>query len=141
MPRLSVWFVRASLVYLIVGFTFGSMMLVYKVQPLHPLLWWVRPSHIDFLLFGWTLQLAMGVAFWILPRFQGSARRGNVPLAWTAFFLINAGTLVAGLVPVVPLPPWTFLTGRTLEFAAVLAFAIHAFPRVKPFRETREGKP
>lgn len=136
MPRLSVWFVRASLLYLLVGFTFGAMMLVYKVAPLHPFLWWVRSSHIDFLLFGWTLQLAMGVAFWILPKFEGGARRGNVPLAWVAFALINVGALVAGLVRWVPLPPWTFLSGRILEFAAVAAFALHAFPRVKPFRDT-----
>jgi hypothetical protein len=83
-PRLSCWFIRASLLYLAVGFTLGALLLVHKGIPLHPALWRMLPPHLECLLLGWTLQLALGVAFWILPRFpQGPD--GNEALAWWAF--------------------------------------------------------
>jgi len=49
--------------------------------------------HVEFLLIGWTVQLTMGVAFWILPRFEGGTSRGAVGYAWLAFVLLNAGVI------------------------------------------------
>lgn len=48
------------------------------------------PPHVEFMLIGWTVQLTMGVAFWILPRFEGGVSRGAVGYAWFAFVLLNA---------------------------------------------------
>jgi hypothetical protein len=96
-PRLSRWFVRAALVYLATGLTFGALLLIHKGIPLHPALWRSLPAHIEFLLLGWTLQLAMGVAFWMLPRFQRGRARGNEALAWWAFGLLNGGVCLVGL--------------------------------------------
>lgn len=132
MPRLTVYFVRSSFLFLVAGFTLGAMLLVYKVAPLHPFLWWVRSSHIDFLLFGWTLQLAMGVAFWILPR-SGGGYRPRAFLAWWAFFLLNVGVLAAGIGTWFPLSPSVHLAGRIAEFSAVGLFMMHAVPRIKSF--------
>ena len=131
MPRLSCWFVRASLVYLLLGFTSGGLMLAYKAMPLHPLLWRLLPAHIEFLLIGWTVQLAMGVAFWILPRFAGGPSRGNVAAAWWAFFLLNAGVLLSGLGSVLGIPEAVRFSGRTAEVGAAVAFAVHAWSRVR----------
>ena len=36
----------------------------------------------EVVLFGWTLQLAMGIAFWILPRFSHEPRYGNQAFGW-----------------------------------------------------------
>ncbi|RME76379.1 MAG: hypothetical protein D6784_06005 [Chloroflexi bacterium] len=130
MPRLSRWFIRAALVNLAVGFTIGGLLLGHKAFPVHPLLWRLFPLHIELLLFGWTLQLIMGVGFWIFPRFWRS--RGNERPAWLAFFLLNAGVWLAGLSPMLSLPPVLLTTGRLLELAAVAAFAVHAWPRIKP---------
>lgn len=130
MPRLSCWFVRASLLYLAVGVTFGGLLLAHKGIPLHPFLWRLLPLHIEFLLFGWLVQLAMGVAFWIFPRFWRS--RGNERPAWVAFGLLNAGVLLAGVSPLLAWPAWFILIGRLAEAGAAVAFAIHAWPRVKP---------
>ncbi len=130
MPRLSCWFVRASLLYLAVGVTFGGLLLAHKGIPLHPFLWRLLPLHIEFLLFGWLVQLAMGVAFWIFPRFWRS--RGNERPAWVAFGLLNAGVLLAGISPLLAWPAWFILIGRLAEAGAAVAFAIHAWPRVKP---------
>jgi len=130
MPRLSCWFVKASFVYLLAGFTLGGLILFNKGVPLYPALWRVLPSHIEFLLLGWVVQLAMGVAFWILPRFGGS--RGNVKAAWVAFFLLNAGLLLTGVGSALGAPMGLFFLGRLLEAGAVVAFGVHAWPRVKP---------
>lgn len=130
MPRLSCWFVRASLLYLAVGVTFGGLLLAHKGIPLHPFLWRLLPLHIEFLLFGWLVQLAMGVAFWIFPRFWRS--RGNERPAWVAFGLLNAGVLLAGISPLLAWPAWFILIGRLAETGAAIAFALHAWPRVKP---------
>ncbi len=125
MPRLSCWFIRAALIYLLLGFTLGSLLLFHKGVPLHPLLWRLLPAHIEFLLFGWMALLIMGVGFWIFPRFWRS--RGNVKLAWLAFVLLNIGLWLVVLGS-----GWIFLLGRLAEIAAVVAFALHAWPRLKP---------
>jgi len=133
MPRLSVWFVRAALIYVALGFTFGALMLANKGVPLHPLIWRLLPSHIEFLLFGWTVQLAFGVAFWILPRWQTS--RGDVRPAWAALLLLNSGIWLVAAAGWFNWPAWSMAVGRLLEALAVAAFAWHAWPRVKPWVE------
>jgi hypothetical protein len=130
MPRLSTWFIRASLLYLATGFTLGALMLANKGVRLDPLFWRLLPAHIEVLLVGWIAQLAMGVAFWILPRFQSS--RGDVRPAWVAFALLNGGLLLVALGTLAGASPWTMLAGRLAEVAAVAAFALNAWPRVKP---------
>jgi hypothetical protein len=130
MPRLSVYFIRAALIYLALGFTIGALLLWNKGIPLDPMLWRWLPAHIEFLFLGWTLQLALGVAFWILPRFYTS--RGNTTLAWLAFWLLNGGIWLVALTPLVPLSSIFPVIGRLAEAGAAVAFAIHAWPRIKP---------
>ena len=133
MPRLSVWFVRAALLYLALGLTFGGLLLANKGVPLHPLTWRLLPAHVECLLFGWTVQLAFGVAFWILPRWQ--TQRGEVRLAWAAFALLNAGIWLVVLAGWLDFPAWVAAVGRASEACAVAAFVLHAWPRVKPWVE------
>ncbi|MEZ4768072.1 MAG: hypothetical protein R2844_06545 [Caldilineales bacterium] len=72
----------------------------------------------------------MGVAYWILPRFQSS--RGNTGAAWLAFVLLNCGVLLAMAAIVPGAPAGATLAGRLLQAAAVAALAVNAWPRVKP---------
>lgn len=137
MPRLSQWFVRAALGYLVVGFTIGGLLLVEKALRVAPALWRLLPVHVEFLLAGWTVQFAMGVAFWLLPRFAGGSSRGNETAAWWAFALLNAGIWLAALGPPLDGPTGLVLGGRLAEAAASVAFAIHAWPRVHPPRGGR----
>jgi hypothetical protein len=132
MPRLSALLIRAALTYLAVGFTLGGLMLFHKGIPLHPLLWRLLPAHIEMVLFGWTVQLAMGVAFWILPRFSVGPERGDERPAWVAFLLLNAGVLLVGLGGALDAPGWSLVVGRVAEAGAALAFSVHAWPRIKP---------
>jgi hypothetical protein len=128
MPRISAWAVRASLLYLLAGFSFGGLMLANKGQPFWPEAWWLLPPHIEFLIVGWAAQLALGVAFWILPRFPGGSR-GNETLAATSLLLLNLGVL---LVAFQADSPPLLLAGRLIEALSGLLFAMHAWKRVKP---------
>jgi hypothetical protein len=137
MPRLSVWMVRAALLHLGTGFTFGAFMLWNKGLPFEPRLALLLSPHIELVLVGWTIQLAMGVAFWIIPRFTGINRYGRVWLAWGAFVCINAGVILVVASFIVPELAGLTLRGRLLETLAVVLFAVHIWPRVKPFAETK----
>ena len=130
MPRLSRWFIRAALLYLAAGATIGGLILAHKGIPFYPFVWRLLPLHIEFLLFGWIVQLVMGVGFWIFPRFLRS--RGNEKPAWLAFGLLNLGVWLAGVGPSLAVSPLVLLAGRLAEAGAVAAFALHVWPRIKP---------
>lgn len=130
MPRLSQWMVRTAFIYLLLGFTIGALMLANKGVPLHPALWQWLPAHIEFLLFGWIVQVAMGVAFWILPRYWKRPRRGNETLVYIAFILLNVGIWGVVLGSIWFRSRWGILAGRLLEISAVLFFALHAWRRI-----------
>jgi hypothetical protein len=135
MPQLTMWFVRSALLHLVIGFTFGALMLANKGVAFYPFLWRLRSAHIEILLVGWIIQLAMGVAFWILPRFWEAPARGDERGAYIAFGLINLGVWLVSLSTIFALPTLLFFLGRLAEAGAALAFAIHVWPRIV----SREG--
>src|SRR5512143_2215803 len=129
MPRLSAWFVRASLLYLLAGITLGALMLADKGIPFDPPIIQFLPIHVEFLLVGWLIQFAFGVAFWILPRFGTGAPRGNERLVWAAFVLLNVGVLVAAC------QLWfqpALVVGRIAEIGGILLYVAGSWRRVKP---------
>lgn len=124
MPRLSVWMIRTALLALAAGAALGALLLADPGLAGGLARW--RPLHGELLLVGWTVQLAFGVAYWILPRFREGRERGREELAWAAFVLVNLGVLLVGAGQPA--------AGRSAEAMAAIAFAAHAWPRVKPFR-------
>ena len=130
MPVLSIWFVRTSFAYLALGFTFGALMLANKGVPFAGVLWRLREAHIELLTIGWMVQLALGVAYWILPRFWEGPPRGNTTGAYLAYGLLNGGIWLVTLATLLGLSPTVVLVGRLLEAAAVTAFAWHIWPRI-----------
>ncbi len=131
MPRLAVWFVRASLIYLLAGFTLGALMLAQDGISYDPGILAVLPVHIEFLLVGWLAQLAMGVAFWIFPRFGLGLpnSRGAEGLMWTSFWLLNAGI---GIVVLALWFPTALFVGRLAEAGAVIVYVAGSWRRIKP---------
>ena len=129
MPRLSQWIIRTALLYLLLGFTFGALLLWHKGVPLHPALWRWLPAHVEFLLIGWIAQLTMGVAFWILPRYWQKERRGKEGLVWLAFGLLNLGIWLVVAYATFQSDRLFLLAGRGAEIGAAVCFAIHAGSR------------
>lgn len=133
MPRLSVWMIRAALAYLGVGITIGALMLWNKGNLFDIRIWLLVSTHLEMLIVGWLVQLALGVAFWILPRFTKEPRYGNVRLGWIGFALLNVGILIVvislligALINLQPI-------GRLLEVIAALTLGLVLWPRVKGF--------
>ena len=133
MPTLSVWFVRSALCHLAIGFLAGAVLLVNRGVFLGAWVGRLLPVHVEFLLLGWTVQLALGVAFWILPRFRTGAERGREGAAWLSYGLLNAGVMAVAVGQAMGLPPAVPLLGHTAEALAAAAFSLHAWPRVKLF--------
>jgi hypothetical protein len=131
MPRLSVYFVRASLIYLAVGFTFGGLLLANKGVLISPLIWMLLPIHIEFLFVGWLVQLAMGIAFWILPRFSQGTPRGDERWSWITFTLINIGISLVVLQSLFGVQ-WLMFFGRSLEMLGLIMFVAGNWKRIKP---------
>lgn len=131
MPRLSVWFIRASLVYLAIGFTFGALILANKGLGFYPVVWNALPIHIEVLLLGWFVQFAFGVAFWILPRLKQDSPRGNETLILVAFVMLNLG-IVLIIVETIFKAQGLEWIGRLAEVVGVAAFIVGSWQRVKP---------
>lgn len=131
MPRLSVVAIRLALLYFLAGLTFGAILLANKGLPLHPAAWALLPLHIEFLLFGWVVQLILAVAYWIFPRLAGDLPRGNPRLAAAAFVLLNLGVLAVSTASLAGAGAPLF-AGRLLELAALLVFALHLWGRIRP---------
>jgi len=131
LPRLSAWFIRASLLYLLAGFTLGAVLLADNGLHFLPSAWAVLPAHVEFLLTGWIIQLAIGTAYWILPRNTQGEARGSPALGWASFWVFNIGILLTASAGI--LPGIIQVVGRLLEvFGAVIA-AILFWPRVKAY--------
>ena len=140
MPRLSQLMIRTALLWLGFGYSVGGLVLLNKGLPLLPWLWALRAAHIHMLLVGWVVQLACGVAFWILPRLDARGLRGDERLVWGCYAALNGGVVLGALHdPLAALaagPAWGALPplmGLLYLLAAAL-FARHAWPRVVPFR-------
>ncbi len=132
MLRLSVWVVRTALAYLGAGLLIGALMLMQKGVPIEGSLLRLLPLHIEVVLIGWTLQLGMGIAFWILPRFSREPRYGRQTFGWLAYGLLNIGVISVGVGQWLGAPSIIMFVGRTAEALAVVSFAAHAWPRIKP---------
>ncbi len=132
MTRLSSWAIRLSLLHLGVAFTAGAWLLAGRGFPTLPQASWIRPAHIELALFGWTLQLAMGVAYYLLPKHATGPARGPLAPAIAALVLFNLGVLAVVAGGVTEAAGW-LLAGRLAEGSALALFATNAWPRVKAF--------
>lgn len=121
--------IKLSLVYLLLGISLGTLMLINKAWLISYLLWFVLPIHIEFLIFGWIVQFTLGVAYWILPRFLGSKGRGNATLAWLMVLSLNAGIVMVASSSY-GLGSSFALAGRIFEAVAVALFISLHWKRV-----------
>jgi len=131
MPLPSRWFIRTGLVSLGLGFTVGALLLFHKGWPLHPALWRLLPVHIELVLLGWTLNLALGVAYWIFPRYLRGAPRGAAWPIWLAYLLLNAGVVVASAGSWLGESGWIMTLARLAQFGAAALLAAAIWPRIK----------
>ena len=127
MPKLSQILVRLSLCYLIAGASIGLLLHVSRATGMFDMIWVLRPVHIEFLLYGWLIQFAFGVASWILPRKGAIPSAGRLALGAVTY---NAGILFAaagGVLGLTHLP----VVGRLAELAGIALVVSTLLPRIR----------
>ncbi len=136
MPLLSRLFIKSSLIYMALGMALGAVLLSEKGLGFQPDLWRLLPAHIQLMLVGWLAQFAMGVGYWMFPRFGGGAHRGRRWPAGLAYGCTNFGLLTALFAYMLDWAgarePFLLVLSGGLEAVGALAYALHAWPRIKP---------
>lgn len=127
MARISVWFVRASLLYFALGATAGAWRLAATGGLWPPSPFGLRALHAEVMLLGWVGQFALGVALWIFPFSRSTSEDRRL---WVAYGLLNAGILLVVLGrggPVSGLP----VLGRACEVGAGGLLVWGLWPRLR----------
>lgn len=121
MDKISITFIKASFIYLVVGSTIGVIMFFWPSG-----IGYYRSVHAHLNVVGWLSMLVFGVAYHILPRFSGRPLH-SLGLARAHLWLSNLGIIGLALF-------WSFATRRgepflTISglFGAVLAISIYFF--------------
>ena len=135
MPAPSRWMIRCALCYLLIGVAIGGFILTSKVYPSLAWSWTLLPIHIEFAIFGWIIQLTMGTAYWILPRFLERSARGTPKAAKVMVATLNTGILMNSITYLELLPQWGTVVGRFLEITAVVLFVTLHWGRVASYKK------
>jgi len=141
MPPLVRLYIRTSFVYLIAGLLLLALMTLDGWLQIGR---WFRvagASQVHLLVVGWITQLAIGVAYWMFPRFlkaDNPRPRGSDTLAWAVYVCLNAG-----LVLRLAAEPFHLMTGQSwlaalvalsgvLQAAAAAGFGLLIWARIRP---------
>jgi hypothetical protein len=129
MPPLARTFVKVAFVYFIVAFLLGALVILERWLGFSRWLRTVHLGQVHLLMVGWITQLAIGIAYWMFPRFlkqQNPHPRGSDSLAWFVLIALNVG-LVLRLV----IEPFYLMGGRPwLAAVMVLSGILQALAAV-----------
>ena len=132
MPRLSSWMIKVSYLYLFIGATIGALLLVNKATGDIQWIWVTLPVHIECMIIGFIMNLVLGTAYWIFPRYFTKPNRGHPVPAWLGFGLVNLGLLIAVIFRFIPGMQFLVGTGRVAEVAGIILFVSSLWFRVYP---------
>lgn len=144
MPRLTRYFIKTALIYLVVALFVGALVLARSAFNLPDALAALTPVYFHLFMVGWVTQLIFGMLFWMLPKVSKEQPRGNERLAWTAFIAINIGLLLRAIgEPLVALQPelgagWVLALSAVLQLIGGWAFIGNAWPRVQARERVKE---
>jgi hypothetical protein len=140
MPPIARTFVKAAFLYFVAAFVLGALMSLDRWLSFSRWLKVVYFSQLHLLMVGWLTQLAIGVAYWIFPRFlkqQDPRPRGSDALAWAVLACLNAGMVLRFLVEPFYLmgpKPWLaalMAISGVLQALAALVFGWLVWPRIR----------
>ena len=141
MPPIARAFVKAAFLYFLLAFLLGALMMLDRWLAFSRWLKVVYMSQLHLLVVGWITQLAIGVAYWMFPRFwkeQDPRPRGSDALAWLVFASLNAGLLLRFLLePFYLMGPQPWLAALmalagVLQALAAIGFAWIIWGRIRP---------
>ncbi len=132
MPAITRWFVKTSLVFLILALLVG----IYQQIPA-AVQGGLFPVYVHLLVFGWLTQLIFGIAVWMLPKFNTQHPRGYEWLNWGTYITLNVGLLLRLIFE--PLQSgrasfpagWALVLAAVLQWLAGMMFVVNAWSRIK----------
>ena len=133
MPKLTRWYLKAALVYLILALCSGMLF----VLPNRTAIAGLFPVYIHMLVFGWLTQLVFGVAWWMFPKYSSSNLRGHEWLGWTTFIALNLGLILRMIfeplqnIVSFPMVGWMLVIAAILQWLSGVAFVANTWPRVR----------
>ena len=132
MPTLTRWFVKASLISLVLGLVAGVWQQIPDLG-----ISGVFPVYLHLLTFGWLTQLIFGIAIWMFPVYNKAQPRGPEWLGWGIFVSLNTGLLLRvifeplqGIAPSI-LGGWMLVLAALLQWLAGLGFIANVWSRVR----------
>ncbi|MCT8333789.1 cbb3-type cytochrome c oxidase subunit I [Leptospira sp. 85282-16] len=129
-PLPSVWFLRFSLIYLVIGSSLGAILMLNKAFTLNPKIWKILPIHYSILIWGFLLQLIMGTAYWMFPKFLSEHPRGSTWQIWFVFYSYNLGFILYLISKFIfPLNSLAII-GKILIFIGIVTFMKLVWARV-----------
>lgn len=130
MPPLTRWMIKTSLFYLVLALAAG-LLIALRLD-------WVpaglTPAYFHLFMVGWISLLIFGVVFWMFPKYSQAQPRGNEPLGWAVYGLINAGLILRVLGE--SFGPggawgWVLVVSALLQWLGAAAFVWNTWHRVK----------
>ena len=137
MPRLTRYFIKAALVYFVLGLLVGVLLVAGAVIRVPPQVATLFPVYLHVLVVGWITQLIAGVAYWMFPKYSKEAPRGNERLSWGVFILLNMGLVLRIIAePLASGQPggllgWLLVVSALCQFLAGWGFVFNIWTRVK----------
>ncbi len=138
MPTIVRWFIKSSLIYLILALLTGTILALERFLNLQSLMPQLTPLSIHLLTFGWLTQLIMGVSLWMFPKYTKEMPRGSDTLSIVTYILLNLGLIlrVIGepmnvLHPFAILWRWVLVLSALLQLSAGTTYVINIWGRVK----------
>ncbi|MDH4100396.1 MAG: cbb3-type cytochrome c oxidase subunit I [Nitrospirota bacterium] len=124
MSKITVLFIKASLIYLALGAILGVWMTIPNVN-----YGMFRPSHAHLMVLGFCSMMIFGVAYHILPRFSGKQLFSDKMADWN-FYLANVGliAMTVGFAHITaPAMGILLLLGSVIEAVACFLFVVNMF--------------
>ncbi len=139
MPLLARIMIRTALIWQALGFSGAALLLAAKAGVAPPIFWNLLEAHLQALFFGWMIQFAGGVAYWIMPRFDAAGNRGRIWPVVGACIGLNFAAVLPTLRAILsmlslPAPLWLAALGGLSAMLGCAMLALHLWPRILPFR-------
>ncbi len=137
MPKLTRYYLKSALIYLVVALLLSLFLALPKSIPLPPVVRAMTPAYFHLFLLGWVTQMIFGIIYWMFPIITRKNPRGNEKVGWASYLLLNVGLLLRVFAePLLATQPqaglgWLLALSALLQWIAALFFVLLAWPRVK----------
>jgi hypothetical protein len=137
MPPLTRWFIKTSMVSLILAFLTRGIMTLAPIWGWQSLVAALAPVYLHLFMWGWVTQLIFGVVYWMFPKYSKEKPHGHEGLWLATFWCFNVGLILRVIgEPLHLLRPealWAWLTALSavLQWLAGMFFVANTWNRVK----------